>query len=132
MGVFQRHLRAGKAEELMGVRYQLIHALRVMYSRHAGSVAAHRRCAATLASARPPCRLSARHISFDSNFAVVEKPLQPIKSLKAEQAGAFFSSESGEKKRTGRVGLGVTSIGMSVLSTAEKPAPTGRVGLGVT
>ena len=43
MGVFQRHLRAGKAEELIGVRYQLIHALGVMYSRHAGSVAAHRR-----------------------------------------------------------------------------------------
>jgi hypothetical protein len=29
-------------------------------------------------------------------------------SLKAEQAGAFFSSESAEKKRTGRVGLSVT------------------------
>jgi hypothetical protein len=28
-----------------------------------------------------------------------------VKSLKAEQAGAFFSSESAEKKRTGRVGL---------------------------
>jgi len=26
----------------------------------------------------------------------------------AKQAGAFFSSESGEKKRTGRVGLSVT------------------------
>ena len=71
MGVFQRHLRAGKAEELIGVRYQLIHALGVMYSRHAGSVAAHRRFAATFASARPPCRLSDRHISFDSNFALV-------------------------------------------------------------
>ena len=30
------------------------------------------------------------------------------KSMKAEQAGAFFSSESGEKKRTGRVGLCVS------------------------
>jgi len=69
----------------------------VMHSRHAGSVAAHRRCAATLASARPACRLSDRHISSDSIFAVVEMPLQPIKSLKAEQARAFFRAKA-EKK----------------------------------
>ena len=31
-----------------------------------------------------------------------------MKFLKAEQAGAFFSSESEEKKRTGRVGLSVS------------------------
>jgi hypothetical protein len=39
----------------------------------------------------------------------VRHQLKPKKSMKAEQAGAFFSSESGEKKRTGRVGLSVTS-----------------------
>jgi hypothetical protein len=36
---------------------------------------------------------------------VIEIPFQQIKSPKAGQAGAFFSSESAEKKRTGRVGL---------------------------
>jgi len=80
----------------------------VRCSRHAGSVAAHRRFAATFASARPPCRLSYRQFFSDGISAVIEIPLQQIKSLKAEQAGAFFSSESGEKKRTGRGGLSVS------------------------
>jgi hypothetical protein len=52
--------------------------------------------------------LSYRQFFSDGISAVIEIPLQQIKSLKAEQAGAFFSSESGEKKRTGRGGLSVT------------------------
>jgi hypothetical protein len=53
--------------------------------------------------------LSEWHISSDGISLVVEILLQPDESLKAEQAGAFFSSESGEKKRTGRVGPSVPS-----------------------
>lgn len=49
-----------------------------IYTRHGGSVAAHRRFAATFASARPPCRLSDRHISSGRIFAVIEIPLQQI------------------------------------------------------
>jgi hypothetical protein len=41
--------------------------------------------------------------------------------LKAEQAGAFFSSESGEKKRTGRVGLSVPSIAVPFESRNANP-----------
>jgi hypothetical protein len=41
-------------------------------SRHAGSVAAHRRFAATFASARPPRRLSARQFFSDSISEVKE------------------------------------------------------------
>jgi hypothetical protein len=52
--------------------------------------------------------LSNRQISSEGISAVIEIPLQQHKSLKAGQAGAFFSSESGEKKRTGRVGLSVS------------------------
>ena len=48
--------------------------------------------------------------------------------MKAEQAGAFFSSESGEKKRTGRGGLSVTSIGKRIVNS-RNANPNGRVGL---
>ncbi len=44
----------------------------VMYSRHAGSVAAHRRYAATFASARPPCRLFARQFFSGGISALIE------------------------------------------------------------
>ena len=50
-----------------------------------------------------------------------------MKFLKAEQAGAFFSSESGEKKRTGRVGLCVPQR-----LDRRNTKPNGRVGLSVT
>jgi hypothetical protein len=60
------------------------------------------------ASARPPCRLSARQFFSDGISADIETLLQQITSLKAEQEGAFFSSESAEKNRTGWVGLSVT------------------------
>jgi hypothetical protein len=40
--------------------------------------------------------------------------------MKAEQEGAFFSSESGEKNRTGWVGLSVTSFATNSI-TAEMP-----------
>jgi hypothetical protein len=78
-------------------------------SRHAGSVAAHRGFAATFASARPSCRLSNRHNSSDDISAVIEIPLQQIKSFKAEQEWHFFRAKGGEKNRTGRVCLSVTS-----------------------
>ena len=39
---------------------------------------------------------------------VIEISQQPKYSLKAEQEGAFFSSESAEKNRTGWVGLRVS------------------------
>jgi len=104
-----------------------------MCSRHVGSVAAHRRFAATFASARPPCRLSDQHISSDSISAVQQtKPTvqgnnsQAKTTPQAEQAGAFFSSESGEKKRTGRVGLSVS------LKNLRNANPNGWVGLSVT
>jgi hypothetical protein len=58
----------------------------------------------------------------------VRHQLKPKKSLKAEQAGAFFSSESGEKKRTGRGGLSVTSIGKRIVNS-RNANPNGRVGL---
>jgi len=66
-------------------------------SRQAGSVAAHRGLAATFASARPSCRLSNRHNSSDDISAVIEIPLQQIKSFKAEQEGALIRSKA-EKK----------------------------------
>ena len=50
----------------------------------------HRGFAATFASARPSCRLSNRHNSSDNISAVIEIPLQQIKSFKAEQEGAFI------------------------------------------
>jgi len=58
-----------------------------------------------------PTAMSFVHSKYfsDSISLVVEILLQPDESLKAEQAGAFFSSESGEKKRTGRVGQSVPS-----------------------
>jgi hypothetical protein len=52
--------------------------------------------------------LFARQFFSDSIFAEIEIPLQQIKSLKVGQAGAFFSSESAEKKRTKRGGLSVS------------------------
>jgi copper chaperone CopZ len=69
----------------------------------------HRGFAATFASARPSCRLSNRHNSSDNISAVIEIPLQQIKSFKAEQEGAFIRAKGGEKNRTGRVCLSVTS-----------------------
>ena len=54
-----------------------------------------------------------------------------MKFLKAEQAGAFFSSESAEKKRTGRVGLSVTLIGKRVVNS-RNANPNGQVGQSVT
>jgi hypothetical protein len=53
-----------------------------MYSRHVGSVAAHRRCAATFASDRPPCRLSARKFFLDDISSFKEITLQPKRDLK--------------------------------------------------
>ena len=84
-----------------------------MCSRHAGSVAAHRRCAATFASDRPPCRLSDRYISFDGISAVVEIPLYhlPIRKHFSNQivlsgrtgGGVFFERKRRKKAhRTGR------------------------------
>jgi hypothetical protein len=66
-------------------------------SRHAGSVAAHRGFAATFASARPSCRLSNRHNSSDDISAVIEIPLQQIKSFKAEQEGRLFERKRRKK-----------------------------------
>ena len=45
---------------------------------------------------------------FDCICTVKEMELEPNKPLKAEQEGAFFSSESAEKNRTGWVGLSVS------------------------
>jgi hypothetical protein len=69
-------------------------------SRQAGSVAAHRGFAATFASARPSCRLSNRHNSFDDISAVIEIPLQQIKSFKAEQEGALIRAKAEKKIAT--------------------------------
>jgi hypothetical protein len=41
-------------------------------SRHAGSVAAHRRFAATFASARPPCRSSNRQFFSSGISEIIE------------------------------------------------------------
>jgi hypothetical protein len=57
-----------------------------MYSRHAGSVAAHRRCAATFASARPPCRLSACRFFSDDISSFKEITLQPKRDLKMQNS----------------------------------------------
>ena len=42
------------------------------------------------------------------HFCSYRNIVSPNKSMKAEQEGAFFSSESGEKNRTGWVGLSVS------------------------
>ena len=42
------------------------------------------------------------------HFCSYRNLVSPNKSMKAEQEGAFFSSESGEKNRTGWVGLSVS------------------------
>ena len=60
---------------VIGLRHQF---KTPIYARHVGSVAAHRRFAATFASARPPCRLSDRHIFSDRIFAVIKIPLQQL------------------------------------------------------
>ena len=64
--------------------------------------------AASFASARPPCRLSTRLFFSDGISAVQETQLQPKRALQAEQEGAFFSSESAEKNRTGWFGQSVS------------------------
>ena len=95
--------------------------------------------AATFASARPPCRLSARYvfsdcisafncvflarhfcISINQEFPVNEIRLAQWTSLQADSEGAFFSSESAEKKRTGWVGQSVSSLGLSVSLNSRK------------
>jgi hypothetical protein len=55
----------------------------------------------------------------------VRQQFQPKISMKAGQAGAFFSSESGEKKRTGRVGLSVSLIGKHVVNSRTPTLPHG-------
>jgi hypothetical protein len=92
-----------------------------MFSRHAGSVAAHR---LRQRSRRPDrhvvCSLAifppAAFLRFDkqiklgsgTNYSVIKDFQYSKYSLKAEQEGAFFSSESAEKNRTGWVGLRVS------------------------
>ena len=63
-----------------------------------------------------PTAMSFVHSMYfsDSISAVIETQPQPNTSLSAESEGAFFSSESAEKNRTGRVGLSVTLIGKRV------------------
>ena len=99
MGVFQRHLWAGKAKELIGVRLRL-----------------NLRCVHNL-TARPPLtaygnvRVGPTAMSFvrsayflRRHFCGYRDPASTKNSLKAEQAGAFFSSDQRRKKahRTGR------------------------------
>jgi len=62
------------------------------------------------------------------HFCSYRNLVSPNKSMKAEQEGAFFSSESGEKNRTGWVGLSVTSFATNSI-TAEMPSLNGWVGL---
>ena len=96
---------------MYGVRHRLMPINYVKCSRHAGSVAAHRRSAATFASARPPCRHPLT-VFLRMHFCAIGVRFQLIsrtkRSLQADSEGAFFSSESAEKKRTGWVGLSVT------------------------
>jgi hypothetical protein len=60
------------------------------------------------------------------HFCSYRNLVSPNKSMKAEQEGAFFLSESGEKNRTGWVGLSVTSFATNSI-TAEMPTPNGWV-----
>jgi hypothetical protein len=71
---------------------------------------------------------------FSGGISVVPQTMPTVQgnnsqaktTTQAGQAGAFFSSESGEKKRTGRGGLSVS------LKNDRNANPNGRVGLSVT
>ena len=95
----------GQVPIKIGVRFQLIHATPENWgqvpinSRHAGTVAAHCRFAPMFASARPPWRCPFDVFS-DCISAVKETKLQPDTTQRPTE-GAFFSSESAEKNRTG-------------------------------
>ena len=54
---------------VIGLRHQF---KTPIYARHVGSVAAHRRFAATFASARPPCRLSDRQFFSNCISEIIE------------------------------------------------------------
>ena len=104
MGVFQRHLWAGKAEKLIGVRLRL-----------------NLRCVHDLTARSPLTAMSLVRTAYflRRHFCGYRDPASTKNSLKAEQAGAFFSSDQRRKKRTGRVGLSVSSNGTSVPSNCR-------------
>ena len=89
MGVFQRHLWAGKAEKLIGVRLRL-----------------NLRCVHDLTARSPLTAMSLVRTAYflRRHFCGYRDPASTKNSLKAEQAGAFFSSDQRRKKahRTGR------------------------------
>jgi len=89
MGVFQRHLWAGKAEKLIGVRLRL-----------------NLRCVHDLTARSPLTAMSLVRTAYflQRHFCGYRDPASTKNSLKAEQAGAFFSSDQRRKKahRTGR------------------------------
>jgi len=126
-----------------GGRYQLFCDVRC--SRHAGSVAAHRRCAATFASARPPCRLSNRKI-FSDGISAVSEVLLVQRITKGRTGGGVFFERKRRKKahRTGRPKRVFTcrqqkcqtltdgSAYACLLTTTEMPNPNGLDALNVS
>ena len=80
----------------------------VKCSRHAGTVASHCRFAPMFASARPPCRHPLA-VFLRLHFCGYRNTASTKYITEAESEGAFFSSESAEKNRTGWFGQSVSS-----------------------
>ena len=72
------------------------------------------------------CISAVNYVFLARHFCGYKTKLQPQKALQADSEGAFFSSESAEKKRTGWVGQSVSSMNRT------KANPSGWVGQSVS
>ena len=85
----------------------------VMCSRHAGSVAAHCSKAAMFASARPPCRQSARAVSRHQSSHKHRSCMRTNSISTGRLCGDVFASESAAKSIPARTAMPMTFCNVS-------------------